>query len=93
VTPLLTNALRTAAISVLLSSRAASTGAILPLATLLSMVDLNSRASAASTPLVNGTCLLDGLSGTNAFPEALHRSRRIAPRHRAMISLPSLSIL
>jgi hypothetical protein len=93
VTPFLTNAPRTAVISVLLSSLAASTGAIWPSATFLSMVDSSSRVSPAVTLSVNGTCLLDVLSEANAFLAVLHLSRTSAPKHPARIYPHSPSIL
>jgi hypothetical protein len=93
VTPLLTNAPRTAATSVLLSSLAASTGVILPSATFLSMVDSSSRVSPAATLSANGTCLPDVLSEANAFLVVLHLSLTSAPGHPARMYRHSPSIL
>jgi hypothetical protein len=91
VTPLLSNAPRTAATSVLPSSLAASTGATFKLAISHSMVALSLRASLAATLLPNGTSLLDVASKANALPAVLHRSQRIVPRHPAVMSRPSPS--
>lgn len=88
-TPLLTNAPRTAATSVLLSSLAVSTGATLQWATSLSMVVSSGRASLAAILLTNGTYLPDVPSKANAFPAVLHQSQRSVPRHPAVISRPS----
>jgi hypothetical protein len=89
VTPGLSNALRTAATSVLPSNLAASTGATLQWGNSLSMVASTSRASLAATLLPNGISLPDVASKANVLPEELHRSQRVAPGHPAVMSRPS----